>query len=135
MFDLARALARPWTLVTCQLVSPMVLEIPAIVGLVFLVEILLKRAYVGSRGCELLLTTAVVTGGLYALFDAFHRTVISGKRPNTARVRSTQFSRRCFSTLSKVEERLKRRRHGEASGEVLPCRVSSRRRVYRRRDR
>ena len=35
-------------------------------GLVFLVEILLKRAYVGSRVvCELLLTTAVVTGGLY----------------------------------------------------------------------
>ena len=78
------ALARPWTLVTCQLVSPTVLEIPAIVGLVFLVEILLKRAYVGSRVvCELLLTTAVVTGGLYVLFDAFHRTVISGEEAGT----------------------------------------------------
>ena len=74
------ALSRPWTLVTCQLVSPTVLAVPAIVGLVFLVEILLKRAYVGSRVvCELLLTTAVVTGGLYVLFDAFHRTVISGE--------------------------------------------------------
>ena len=60
---------------------------------------------------------------------------LRGRGRNTARVRSTQFSRRCFSTLSKVEERLKRRRHGEASGEVRPRVVSSRRRVYRRRDR
>ena len=130
------ALARPWTLVTCQLVSPTVLEIPAIVGLVFLVEILLKRAYVGSRVvCELLLTTAVVTGGLYVLFGAFHRTVISGEEAGTPLALGPHslvggalvLCQKLKNDLS--DEDTVRRRRGTARV------VSSRRRVYRRRDR
>lgn len=71
---------KPWTVVTSQILSPSLLVLPAVVGVVFCVEVLLKRAFVGSRVvCELLLVTSAVTGTLYFAFDFIHRTIVTGE--------------------------------------------------------
>ena len=71
---------KPWTVVTSQILSPSLLVLPAVVGVVFCIEVLLKRAFVGSRVvCELLLVSSAVTGTLYFVFDFVHRTMITGE--------------------------------------------------------
>jgi hypothetical protein len=71
---------KPWTVVTSQILSPSLLVLPAVVGVVFCIEVLLKRAFVGSRVvCELLLVTSAVTGTLYFAFDFIHRTIVTGE--------------------------------------------------------
>jgi len=71
---------KPWTVVTSQILSPSLLVLPAVVGVVFCIEVLLKRAFVGSRVvCELLLVSMAVTGTLYFGFDFVHRTIVTGE--------------------------------------------------------
>jgi hypothetical protein len=71
---------KPWTVVTSQILSPSLLVLPAVVGVVFCIEVLLKRAFVGSRVvCELLLVSSAVTGTLYFVFDFVHRTMVTGE--------------------------------------------------------
>ena len=71
---------KPWTVVTSQILSPSLLVLPAVVGVVFCIEVLLKRAFVGSRVvCELLLVSSAVTGTLYFAFDFVHRTIVTGE--------------------------------------------------------
>lgn len=71
---------KPWTVVTSQILSPSLLVLPAVVGVVFCIEVLLKRAFVGSRVvCELLLVSMAVTGTFYFGFDFVHRTIVTGE--------------------------------------------------------
>jgi hypothetical protein len=59
---------KPWTVVTSQILSPSLLVLPAVVGVVFCIEVLLKRAFVGSRVvCELLLVTSAKYGPIWYL--------------------------------------------------------------------
>jgi membrane associated rhomboid family serine protease len=79
-------ISRPWTIITSSFVTPSVGVVPVIVLMIFVIEVLIARAFVKARVLlEVIFVSATSTGSLYVLFDSTQRFITGGEGDNGPR--------------------------------------------------